>query len=107
MNITFLKPTIMDGKKMKKGSSLEVNERRGKKMIDRGFAEYNQTTGKWQWKEHVTLTNYVTVTNWVSIANFLGVIDFEGTVITNQFQSLTVTNNGAVGIYTPNSGGAE
>lgn len=39
MNITFLKPSIMDGKKMKKGSSLEVDERRGKKMIDRGFAE--------------------------------------------------------------------
>jgi len=88
------------------GLKHDRNER-NREMIDRGFAEYNQTTGKWQWKEHVTLTNYVTVTNWVSIANFLGVIDFEGTVITNQFQSLTVTNNGAVGIYTPNSGGAE
>lgn len=42
-----------------------------KELVERGYAEYNQTTGDWQWKEHVTLTNYVTVTNEVGLVGTL------------------------------------
>ena len=35
--------------------------------IKRGFAEYNSTNGRWQWKERVTMTNWVTVTNYIGM----------------------------------------
>lgn len=70
--------------------------------IKRGFAEYNQTTGKWQWKEHVTLTNYVTVTNWVTATNYAAL---ENIVISTNYW---VTNwSGHPLMITPNFGGAE
>jgi hypothetical protein len=38
MNITFSKDAIVDGQKVKKGTSCQVSDRIGQKMIDRRFA---------------------------------------------------------------------
>jgi len=33
------------------------NDKLSKEAVKRGFAEYNQTNGNWQWKDSLTFTN--------------------------------------------------